>query len=158
MGQSIFFFYPSFLPRTFTNDRTAGERGGLFFNSSLTLPPASQTLRHQLGDYCRELTSAHSQKPGSNREPLFSKRKSLTSKLRTTIRNSKQFLRFFMICKLLLLSHYSMVLQRYTRSSLKSTLESFGSSRQQIFFKIGKERKKKDSSTQMLSCKILNNF
>ena len=42
-----------------TNDRTAGEGRGHFFNSSLPLPPASQTLRHYPGDYCRELTSAH---------------------------------------------------------------------------------------------------
>ena len=56
----IFFFYLGFLSRAFTNHRTAREGGGYFFNSSLLLPPASQTLRHQLGDYCRELTSAHS--------------------------------------------------------------------------------------------------
>ena len=60
----------------------SGEGGGHFFNSSLPLPPASQTLRHQPGDYCRELTSAHSQQPDSNREPLVSERKSLTTKLR----------------------------------------------------------------------------
>ena len=35
-----------FLSRTFTNHRTAGEWGEHFFNSSLPLPPASQTLRH----------------------------------------------------------------------------------------------------------------
>ena len=33
-----------------------GERGGHLFNSSLPVPPTSQTP----GDYCRELTSAHS--------------------------------------------------------------------------------------------------
>ena len=37
-----------------------GKGGGHFFNSSLPLPPASQTLRHWPGDYCWELTSAHS--------------------------------------------------------------------------------------------------
>ena len=42
----IFFFYLGFLSRTFSNHRTAGEEGGHFFNSSLPLPPASQTLRH----------------------------------------------------------------------------------------------------------------
>ena len=71
-------FYLGFLSRIFTNHRTAGEGGGHFFNSSLPLPPASQTLRHQLGDYCIELTSAHSQQPDSNRESLVSERKSLT--------------------------------------------------------------------------------
>ena len=42
----IFFFYRGFLSQPFTNHRTAGEGGGHFFNSSLPLPPASQTLRH----------------------------------------------------------------------------------------------------------------
>ena len=42
----VFFFYLGFLSRTFTNHRTAGEGGGHFFNSSLPLPPASQTIRH----------------------------------------------------------------------------------------------------------------
>ena len=53
-----------------------------FFNSSLPLPPALQALRHQPCDYCRELTSAHSQHPDSNREPLVSEQKWLTTKLR----------------------------------------------------------------------------
>ena len=42
----FFFFYLGFLSGTFTIHRTAGERGGHLFNSSLPLPPASQTLRH----------------------------------------------------------------------------------------------------------------
>ena len=54
----FFFFYPGFLSKPFTNNRTAEEGGGHFFNSSLPLPPASQTLRHQPGDCSRELTSA----------------------------------------------------------------------------------------------------
>ena len=41
-----FFFYLCLLSRTFMTQRTAGERGGYLFNSSLPLPPASQTLRH----------------------------------------------------------------------------------------------------------------
>ena len=53
-----FFFYLHFLLQPFTNQRTAGEGRGHLFNSSLPLPPASQTLRHQSGDYCRELTPA----------------------------------------------------------------------------------------------------
>ena len=77
-----FFFYMGFFLRTFTNHRTAEEGGGHFFNSSLPLLPASQAFRHQPGDYCRELTSAHSQQPDSNREPLISERKLLTTKLR----------------------------------------------------------------------------
>ena len=39
-------FYLDFLSRTFTNHRTAGEGGRHLFDSSLPLPPASQTLRH----------------------------------------------------------------------------------------------------------------
>ena len=41
-----FFFYLGFLSRSFTIHRTVGEGGGYLFNSSLPLPPASQTLRH----------------------------------------------------------------------------------------------------------------
>ena len=55
----FFFILSGFSSQPFTNHRTAEERGGNFFNSSLPLPPASQTLRHQPGDYCRKLTSAH---------------------------------------------------------------------------------------------------
>ena len=42
----FFFFYLGFLSRTFTIHGTAGEGGGYLFNSSLPLPPASQTLGH----------------------------------------------------------------------------------------------------------------
>ena len=42
----LFFFYLGFLSQTFTNHRTAGEREGHFINSSVPLPPTSQTLRH----------------------------------------------------------------------------------------------------------------
>ena len=46
----IFFFHLDFLSRTFTIHGTAGEGGmgggGYLFNSSLPLPPTSQTLRH----------------------------------------------------------------------------------------------------------------
>ena len=41
----FYFFYLGFLSRTFTTHRIAGEGGGYLFNSSLPLPPASQTLR-----------------------------------------------------------------------------------------------------------------
>ena len=78
---NIFFFYLGFLSQTFTIYRTAGEGGGYFCNSSLPLPPSSQTLRDQPGNCCRELTSAHSQQPDSNLEPLVSKHKSLTTKI-----------------------------------------------------------------------------
>ena len=76
-----FFFLPGFLSWSCTIHRTARERGGYLFNSSLPLPPASQALRHWPGDCCRELTSAYSWQPDSSREPLVSERKSLTTKL-----------------------------------------------------------------------------
>ena len=43
MGPFLLF---EFFLRTFTIQRPAGEGGGYLFNSSLPLPPASQTLRH----------------------------------------------------------------------------------------------------------------
>ena len=78
----VCFFYVDFLSRPFTNHRTAGEGGRHFIQPSLLLTPASQALRHQLGDYCRELTFALSQQPDSNQESLVSERTSLTTKLR----------------------------------------------------------------------------
>ena len=80
--QLAFSFYLGFLSQPFTKHMTAGEGGEHFFNSSLPLSPASQTLKHQPGDYCRELNSAHCQQPDSNQQPLVSERKSLTIKLR----------------------------------------------------------------------------
>ena len=80
---TIFFFsfYLGFLSRTFTIHKTAGKGGGYHFNSSLPLQSTSQIFRNQPGDYCRELTSGHSLQPDSNREPLVSERKSLTTNL-----------------------------------------------------------------------------
>ena len=43
---NYFFSMWVFLSGTFTNHRTAGEDGGHLINSSLPLPPTSQTLRH----------------------------------------------------------------------------------------------------------------
>ena len=42
----FFFFYLGFLSQPFTNHRTTREGGEHFFNFSLPLSPASQTLRH----------------------------------------------------------------------------------------------------------------
>ena len=50
-----YFFDLGFLSRTFTIHKRAGEEGGYFFNSSLPLPPVSQTCRHWPDNYCREL-------------------------------------------------------------------------------------------------------
>ena len=55
-----FIFYLGFLLRTLTIHRTAGEGWGYLFDSSLPLPPTSQTFWHKLQDACRVLTSAHS--------------------------------------------------------------------------------------------------
>ena len=63
----LFLFVFSFTDIHESQDFRGGA--GYFFNSSLPLPAASQTLRHQPGDYYRELTSAHGQQPDSNREP-----------------------------------------------------------------------------------------
>ena len=78
------FFLSGFVSQTFMNHRTARKGGGHSINSSLPLPTASQTLRHQQGDYCRELTSENSQQPDFSQEPLFSECKLLTTKLRGT--------------------------------------------------------------------------
>ena len=48
-------------------------------------PLHRQTLRQEPSNYCRELTSAHSQQPDLNPEPLASERKSLTTKLCTLL-------------------------------------------------------------------------
>ena len=45
-SESFFLFCLGFLSKTFTNRRTAWEGGRHFLNSSLPLPPASETLRH----------------------------------------------------------------------------------------------------------------
>ena len=68
---NFFFFLSGFSFTNIHDSRDSREGGGYLFNSSLPLPPASQTLRHQPGDYCRELTSAHSWQPDSNRNLWF---------------------------------------------------------------------------------------
>ena len=55
---SVFFF-----SKISTIHRTSGEGGDYLLIFFQTLPSASQTLRHQLGYCCRELTSAHSWQP-----------------------------------------------------------------------------------------------
>ena len=85
---SLFFFLSWFSFTNIHDSQGNRERVGYLFNSSLTLPPATQTLRHQPGDYCRKLTSAHSQQPESSREPLGSERRSLTTKLCVSHANS----------------------------------------------------------------------
>ena len=80
----FFFFFSIILIFFHEHSRFTGQKGkrkGISFNSFLPLPPALQTLIQQPGVYCRELTSAHSQQPDSNRKPLVAKRKSLTTKV-----------------------------------------------------------------------------
>ena len=67
----VLFFCLGFLSNILDSQDTRG-RGRLFLWLLLTTSPTSHKLRHQSGDYCRELTSAHSQRPDSNREPLVS--------------------------------------------------------------------------------------
>ena len=67
------FFLTGFFSRRFRNHRTAGEGGGYFFNSSLPLSPASQTLRHQLGNYWRASSWTQTRNlwfSSTNRQPL----------------------------------------------------------------------------------------
>ena len=65
----------------FTGQQEKGKARGYLFNCSLQLPPTSQTLKHLPGDYCRDLTSALSQRPSSNQETLVSESKSLTTRI-----------------------------------------------------------------------------
>ena len=88
IGHLSFFFCLGFLSRTFMIHSTAGERGVYLFHSSVPLPPASQTLRQQPGDYCKELTSSLSQQLDLNPEPLVSELKLLTTKLRALRKSS----------------------------------------------------------------------
>ena len=76
-----FFFLSGFFFTNIMIHRAAGERVGYFFNSSLPLPHALQTLRHYPGYCCRELTSAHSSQLDSYQKHLVSYRKSLSTKL-----------------------------------------------------------------------------
>ena len=85
----LFFFYLGFSFTSIHDSQDSWGRGrGYLFNSSVPLQPALQTLRYQLGDHCRGLTSAHSCQPDSNREPFASGRKSLTTKLRAISSNN----------------------------------------------------------------------
>ena len=87
----FFFFLSGFSFTTIHESRNcrAEEGGGHFFNSSLPLSPASQTVRNQAGDYCRELNCAYRLQPDSNRKPLVTKHKSLTTKLHDNIVSRK---------------------------------------------------------------------
>ena len=72
------FFYLDFLSRTFANHRTAGERGGYFFNSSLPLLPLYRHL-----DISRVITTESSplhitSSRSQTEELLVSECKSLT--------------------------------------------------------------------------------
>ena len=56
-----------------------------FFNSSVRLPPASETLGYQPGDYCRGLTPAYGQQLEQNWELGISEHKLLITKLRVLV-------------------------------------------------------------------------
>ena len=79
---NLFFFYLGFYSWTppFTWQQGKGEAISL---TPPYIPPASQTLRHWLGVYWRDLTSTRSSQQGSNQKFLVSERK-----LRTTNQKS----------------------------------------------------------------------
>ena len=79
---TVFFLRFAFSFTNIQDSQDSRGRGSLLFDSSLPLPPASQIVRHQLGSYCKELTSVSSQQTDSNRESLIFERKSLSAKLR----------------------------------------------------------------------------
>ena len=91
----------SFLLLTFTIQRTVWERG-----EAISLIPVYHShllhrhLEKQLGNYCRELNSAHSQQPDSKRKPLVSERKSLITKQvdENTCKRVNQESRYCKIC------------------------------------------------------------
>ena len=67
------------------HSRSTGQQGkgeGIYLTPLYHLQPLHRHLDISRANYCRELTSAHSWQPDSSREPLFSERKSLTTKLR----------------------------------------------------------------------------
>ena len=85
----FFLFLSGFSFTTIHESRDCRGRGRAFLNSSLPHSPASQTVRNQAGDYCRELTCAYRLQPDSNRKPLVTKHQSLTTKLRENIVSRK---------------------------------------------------------------------
>ena len=85
--QVYVFFYLGFLSRTFIIHRTPGEEEGYLFNSSPPLPLASQTVRHQRGDYCVKLSPVHSQQADSNQQ-----RKSTATQLHDRERKRKRYI------------------------------------------------------------------
>ena len=62
----------------FTGQKEKAE--AIFLTPVYPFNPLRRHLK-QPGDYCREFTSTHSQQPDSNRQPLVSEHKSLTTKL-----------------------------------------------------------------------------
>ena len=74
-----FFFYLGFLSETFTNHRTAGEGEGISLTPHYHFHPIHRHL-----EISRAFATERSllQQPFSNREPLVSERKSLTTILR----------------------------------------------------------------------------
>ena len=70
------FFFTNIHKSLHSRGKGGGGRGYLF-NSSLPLPLASQTFRHQPGDYFRGFISANTQWLDSNRKPLARERKTL---------------------------------------------------------------------------------
>ena len=82
LGTIEFFFLSGFCFTNIHEPQNCKGRGRAFHQLLTTTSTCfTYTLRHQPGNYCRELTSGHSQQPDSKREPLVSECKSLTTKL-----------------------------------------------------------------------------
>ena len=119
----VVFFYLGFLPRPFTNHRTAREGGGHFFNSSLPLPPASQTLRHWAGRLLHRTYIYTQLAAGLEPGTLVSECKSLTTKLRAQV-NTKYIFR--------LSRSYRSPKQNFTAQKMKFSSKDFFSKCDQI--------------------------
>ena len=98
------------------------EDEGYPFSSFIPLPPASETLRYQLGNYCRELTSTYRQQLDSNQKLLVSEHKSLTTKLRA-LKTFKMFTIFFQLPYINKIVNYSSI---YQNQKDTASLPKFG--------------------------------
>lgn len=92
--------------------------------SFLLLPPASPTFRHQPGDYCIGITSAHWQGRNSSGKYLAAQSKLLTYKLQVLSNTFLTFLIPWFIIQILDLFSYEMFIVGFSLSTLE-TLKPF---------------------------------
>ena len=81
----------------------------------------SQTLRHQLGDCCRELTSLYSQQLESNQEPLVFEYKLLTTNYFFIANPAEAYGKF---CSCIFLYFGMLLKSTLQQTSLESTFDS----------------------------------